>query len=44
MQADHLFGTLILGHWNLFEICFLVLGIFMIFTMQATFGDVNQQY
>ena len=44
MLADHVFGILNLGHWNLFDICFLVLGIFKISTMQATFGDVNQQY
>jgi len=30
MYADHLFGILNLGHWDLFDIWFLVLGIFMI--------------
>jgi hypothetical protein len=37
MLAEHLFGILNLGHWNLFEIWFLVLGIFMIFIEQVTF-------
>ena len=31
----HLFGILNLDHWYLFEIWFLVLGIFMIFIKQA---------
>ncbi len=31
------FGILNLGHWNLFEIWFLVLVIFMIFIDQVTF-------
>ena len=29
MLADHVFGILNLGHWNLFDIWFLVLGIFV---------------
>jgi len=43
MLADLMFGNLNLGVWNLFEIWFLVIGIFMIFTLQVTFGDVNLQ-
>jgi hypothetical protein len=31
IDADPLFGILDFGHWGLFEICFLVLGICMIF-------------
>ena len=30
VDPDHLFGILNLGLWDLFEICFLMLGIFMI--------------
>ena len=37
MLADHLFGILNLGHWNLFEIWVLVLVIFMICIKQVTF-------
>jgi hypothetical protein len=33
--AKYVFGILNLGHWNLFEIWFLVLGIFMIFIKQV---------
>jgi hypothetical protein len=33
----HMFGILNLAHWNLFEIWFLVLAIFMIFNKQVTF-------
>jgi hypothetical protein len=29
LQTDRLFGILNLGHWDLFEICYLVLGIFI---------------
>ena len=35
--ADHLFVILDFGHWDLFEIWFLVLVIFMIFIKQVTF-------
>ena len=35
MWKIHLFGILNLDHWYLFEIWFLVLGIFMIFIKQA---------
>jgi len=34
MLADHLFGILNLGDWDLFEIWFLVLGISIIFIKQ----------
>jgi hypothetical protein len=37
-DADRLFGILNLGNWDLFEICFLVLGICMIFIEQITFS------
>jgi len=37
-----MFGILNLGHWDLFEIWFLVLGIFMIYIKQLTFlNSVN---
>ncbi len=40
--ADQVFGILNLGHWDLFEIWFLVLGIFMIFTRIVAFvNSVN---
>ncbi len=29
LKIEHLFGILNLGHWDLFEIWFLVLGIFI---------------
>jgi len=32
-----MFGILDLGHWDLFEIWFLVLGIFMIYTKHVVF-------
>jgi hypothetical protein len=32
-QPDPLFGFLNLGHWDLFGIWYLVLGIFMIFKL-----------
>jgi hypothetical protein len=35
--AERAFGILILGHWNLFEIWFLMLGIFMILIKQVAF-------
>jgi hypothetical protein len=41
LWTDHLFGILNLGHWDLFEIWFLVLGIFMIFITQAICVTVN---
>jgi len=31
METGPLFGILNLGHWNLFEIWFLMLGIFIIY-------------
>jgi len=34
---DPLFGILNLGHWDLFEIWFLVLGIFIIFVDRLLF-------
>jgi hypothetical protein len=37
LSTDYLFGILNLGHWNLFEIWFLVLGISMVFTKQIIF-------
>ena len=37
MPAGQVFGILNLGHWNLFEIWFLVLGIFMIFIKQVPY-------
>jgi len=36
-RLKHLIGFLNLGHWDLFEICFLVLGVFMIFIKQGFF-------
>jgi uncharacterized membrane protein len=37
MLAEYVFGILNLDNWNLFEIWFLVLGIFMILTKQVNF-------
>ena len=37
MLAEYVFGVLNLGHWDLFDICFLVLGIFLIFIKQVNF-------
>jgi hypothetical protein len=36
-SKDYLFGILNLGHWDLFEIWFLVLGIFIIFIDWVTY-------
>jgi len=45
MLTDHLFGILKLGHWDLFEIWFLVLGIFMIPIKQLIFlNSVNYRF
>jgi len=37
MLAEYVFRILNLGNWNLFEIWFLVLGIFMILTKQVNY-------
>ena len=34
---SHLFGILNLGHWDLFEIWFLVLGIYMVLVKHAIY-------
>ena len=42
MNTNHSFGILNFGHWDLFEIWFLVLGIFVILIKQvATVYPVN---
>jgi hypothetical protein len=45
MLAEYVFGILNLGYWNLFEIWFSVLGIFMIFIKQVNFVySVNYRF
>ena len=39
---DGLFVILNLGHWDLFEIWILVLGIFIIFIKQVTFYKISE--